>query len=156
MLGMLLTLLPMFLLAVVTAIAGTFFGAALFVSLVEHPARRAISPGAAVEEFGISYRRATVVQGGLAMLGLVLGCVAAWQFHDWHVAINALLLGLNIPVTLLLILPTNKRLLDPSRDVNTGTAELLGRWSRLHAIRTVLGGLAFGLMLYRLVLHAGA
>ena len=65
-----------------------------------------------------------------------------------------MLLGLNIPVTLLLILPTNKQLLDPTRDVSTGTAELLARWSRLHGIRTVLGGLAFGLLLYRLVQHA--
>ena len=145
----------MILLTVVTAIAGTFFGAALFVSLVEHPAREAITPEAAVQQFGVSYRRASVMQGGLAMLGLILGGVAAWRLHDWHVLVNALLLGLNIPVTLLLILPTNKQLLDPTRDVRTGTAELLARWSRLHAIRTVLGGLAFGLMLYRLVHHAG-
>ena len=145
----------MTLLAIVTAIAGTFFGAALFVSLVEHPARRAISPAAAVEEFGISYRRASVMQGGLSALGLILGLIAAWQFHDWQVAVSAVMLGLNIPVTLLLILPTNKQLLDPARDVSTGTAELLTRWSRLHAIRTVLGGLAFGLMLYRLAVHAG-
>lgn len=144
----------MLLLALTTAIAGTFFGAALFVSLVEHPARRAISADAAVQEFRISYPRASVMQGGLAAIGLILGLAAAWQLRDWHVAINAVLLGLNIPVTLLFILPTNKQLMDPSRDVSSGTAELLARWSRLHAIRTVLGGLAFGLLLMRLVLHA--
>jgi hypothetical protein len=42
------------------------------------------------------------------------------------------------------ILPTNKRLLDPTLDRgSTEAAALLVRWGRLHAVRSVLSGVAF-------------
>ena len=147
----------MLLLVLTTAIAGTFFGAALYVSLVEHPARVSLGTAAAVQEFRPSYRRGAVMQGGLSALGCVLGLVAAWQLHDLHVAINAVLLGLPVPVTLLIIAPTNGRLLDPGLDLATPQAgELLTHWGKLHWIRTILGGLAFALFLFRVVLHSAA
>jgi hypothetical protein len=57
-----------------------------------------------------------------------------------------------IAFTLVVILPTNKRLLDPALD--SGSAEaatLLARWGRLHAVRTVLGGVALLLIGLHLV-----
>jgi uncharacterized protein (DUF4415 family) len=68
----------MFLLALATMIAGVFFGAALYVSLVEHPARVSCGAAAAVEEFRPSYRRGAVMQGGLSAVGCALGLAAAW------------------------------------------------------------------------------
>jgi uncharacterized membrane protein len=45
-----------------------------------------------------------------------------------------------IPFTLIVIFPTNHRLLDPRRDKRSAeTRQLLERWGRLHAVRTVLG-----------------
>ncbi len=145
----------MLLLALTTAIAGVFFGAAFYVSLVEHPARVASGTAAAVAEFRPSYRRGAVMQGGLSAIGCVLGLAAAWQLHDWHIGINAMLLGLPVPVTLLFIAPTTRQLLDPELDT-TGphAASLLSRWNRRHSIRTILGGLAFLLLLYRLVVQS--
>jgi hypothetical protein len=60
-------------------------------------------------------------------------------------------LGLVIPFTLVVILPTNKRLLDPGLDRSSAEAALLlVRWGQLHAARSVASGLAFGLLLWHL------
>ena len=63
-----------------------------------------------------SYRRGAVMQASLSAIGGLLGLVAAWQLHDLHVGINAVLLGLPVPITILFIAPTNKRLFDPTLD----------------------------------------
>jgi len=43
---------------------------------------------------------------------------------------------------------SNKQLLDPTLDLQSvGVAELLARWNRLHAVRTVLSAVAFALLL---------
>ena len=144
----------MVLLALATVVAGVFFGAALYVNLVEHPARVSCGTEAAVQEFRPSYRRGAVMQGSLSAIGGLLALGAAWQLHDVHVGINAVLLALPVPLTILFIAPTTKRLLDPSLDA-TGVqaASLLARWNRLHWSRTTLGGLAFTLFIFRLVMH---
>jgi hypothetical protein len=140
------------LLALATACAGTFFGAAIYINLVEHPARMSCGQELAVREFGPSYARASVMQAALAVLGCLLGLIAAWSLRDLATAIAAVLLGLVVPFTLIVIFPTNKQLLAPSLEptsANAGT--LLARWNRLHAVRSVLSGIAFALLLYRLV-----
>lgn len=142
----------MFLLAIATACAGTFFGAAVYINFVEHPARMACGPELALREFGPSYARASVMQGALAVLGCLIGLLAAWLSRDGTVAIAALLLGLVVPFTLIVIFPTNKQLLAPSlKPTSEVAAKLLARWNRLHAIRSTLSGVAFALFLYRLV-----
>jgi hypothetical protein len=84
----------------------------------------------------------------------LLSLIAAWQLRDWHIGINAVLLGLPVPITLLFIAPTNNQLLDPTLDTaGVRAATLLAGWNRLHWIRTTLGGLAFALFVFRLVIH---
>jgi len=131
-----------------------FTGAAVYISLVEHPARMECGVEIAATEFPPSYRRATILQASLAALGFVAS-ITAWLAGAtfWWVVAGALL-GSVIPFTLLVILPTNKQLL--SRELNRGSDEagrLLARWGRLHAVRSVLSGLALVLYLY-LVLFA--
>ena len=120
--------------------ATLFAGGALYVSLVEHPARVATGPPMAVAQFRTSYPRGAKLQGGLAILG-TLAAVGAWL---GGAAIGWLgggaLLGLVVPYTLLVILPTNTRLLDRALSPDSPEARrLLGRWGGLHAVRTVLG-----------------
>ena len=126
-----------------------FTGAAVYVSLVEHPARMQCGVEVAATEFAPSYRRATVMQATCAAVG-PSSSVAAWLAGAsfwWLVA--GVLLGSVIPFTLIVILPTNKRLLEPTLDKGSVEAErLLSRWGRLHAIRSVLSGLALLLLLY--------
>ena len=139
--------------AIATIAAGLFAGAALYVTVAEHPGRMECGPAVALREFGPSYRRAAVMQVILAVAGCGAG-VAAWARGaggGWLV--GALLLGALIPFTLLVIMPVNHRLLDATLDRESPDAvELLTRWGRLHAIRTavsvavfvVLVGLALG------------
>jgi len=88
------------------------------------------------------------MQVPLALVGLVLGLVAAWQLRDAWVATGAVLLGASVPFTLAFILPTNKQLLDPTLDLQSvRVVELLARSNRLHAVRTVLSAVAFALLL---------
>jgi hypothetical protein len=131
---------------------GLFTGAAVYISLVEHPARMECGVELAATEFPPSYRRATILQASLAALGLVAS-VGAWLAGAtlWWVVAGALF-GSVIPFTLLVILPTNNQLL--SRELNRGSdeaARLLARWGRLHAVRSVLSGLALVLYLYLVV-----
>jgi hypothetical protein len=126
---------------------GLFAGAAIYVSLVEHPARLACGPVLAIAEFGPSYRRGAVMQASLAVGGC-LTAVAAWtQGSPTPVLIAGLLLGSAVPFTLIVILPTNKRLLDAGLDPGSPeTSALLARWGRLHAVRSVVSGVAFLLL----------
>ena len=98
------------------ACAGLFCGAALYVNFVEHPARMACGPELALCEFAPSYQRATIMQVSLAIGGLALGLTAAWRLHDSWVAVGAVLLGASVPFTLIMMLPSNKQLLDPTLD----------------------------------------
>ena len=126
---------------------GLFAGAAIYVSLVEHPARLECGPALAIAEFGPSYRRGAVMQASLAVVGC-LAAVAAWtQGSATSVLIAGLLLGAAIPFTLIAIRPTNKRLLDAGLDRGSPeAAALLARWGRLHAVRSVVSGVAFLLL----------
>ena len=144
----------MSLLAIATLCAGLFSGAALYVSLVEHPARMACGTELAVREFGPSYRRATVLQLPLALVGALAGGVEAWRQANSLLVAASLLLVAVVPFTLVAILPTNDGLQDPKLDPKSSTAFLLlTRWGRLHAVRTVLSLVAFLIFLWQLA-HA--
>jgi hypothetical protein len=131
-------------LLVATLAAGLFAGAAIYVSTVEHPARVSCGTEIALREFAPSYKRGTIMQASLAIVGCLSGLGAAWQLRDGTIAVAALLLGAVVPFTLVVILPTNKRLLDSSLDGRGPEASrLLARWGHLHAVRSVLSTAAF-------------
>lgn len=133
-----------------TVCAGIFCGAAVYINFVEHPARMACGTEIAVREFAPSYRRATIMQASLAVSGTILGLIAAWRLHDGWAALGALALGGVVPFTLIVIFPTNKRLLDPALDATSQqAAELLRHWNQLHAMRSALSAVALGLLLWR-------
>jgi len=141
----------MLLLALSTVCAGLFSGAALYINLVEHPARVSAGAATALRVFAPSYRRASVLQGSLAVAGSLLGFAAAWALGDRAAAAAAALLGAVVPYTLAVLFPTNKQLLDPALDAGSPrAAALLRRWNALHAVRTLLSGAAFLLLLSRL------
>jgi uncharacterized membrane protein len=88
------------------------------------------------------------MQAILAAIGLV-SSIAAWLAGAsvlW--VVGGVLLGSVIPFTLIVILPTNKQLLNPALDKHSAqTGQLLARWAMLHAVRSVLSGLALLLFL---------
>jgi len=126
---------------------GVFAGAAIYVTLVEHPARVECGTALAVAQFRPSYRRAAVMQATLAAAGC-LAAIGAWaQGRGAVVLVAGLLLGALIPLTLAVIRPTTERLLDPALGPDSAeAAALLARWGDLHAVRSVAGGIAFVLL----------
>jgi uncharacterized membrane protein len=134
--------------------AGLFAGAAIYVTLVEQPARLECGTQLAATEFGPSYRRASVMQASLAAIGLIAAVVDWVRGGDLLVLIGGLILGAVIPLTLLVIHPVNTRLLDPRLDRSSPEAALLlARWGRLHALRSAAGAVAFVLLLWHMAKH---
>ena len=131
---------------------GLFTGAAVYISLVEHPARMECGVEIAATEFPPRYRRASVMQATLAAVGLLSSIAASLAGATFWWLIAGVLLGSVIPFTLIVILPTNKQLLSPALDRRSAHAgQLLARWGALHAVRSGLSCAALLLFLYLLI-----
>jgi Domain of unknown function (DUF1772) len=119
--------------------AALFAGAALYINVVEHPARMGLDTRVAALQWAPSYKRATWLQAPLAIIAFLCG-TAIWLMGGnlgWLVA--ALMIGAVVPITFAVIMPTNHKLLAPGRDLASAeTRELLVLWGRLHAVRTGL------------------
>lgn len=137
---------------VATFCAALFAGAALYINLVEHPARMGLDTRAAAMQWAPSYGRATWLQAPLALLSLLAGA-AAWLMGAgtwWLIA--ALLIGFVVPFTFVVIMPTNHRLLEQGRDLTSAeTRALLERWGMLHAVRTGFSLIAAAIYLWLLL-----
>jgi len=129
---------------VATFAAGVFAGAAIYINVAEHPARMECGVPLAVTEFGPSYRRAAVMQAGLAAIGSAAGASAWWLGAGRPWLIGAVVLSFVVPFTVFVIMPTNRRLLDRGLDRTSSEAhDLLVRWGRLHAVRSLAGAISF-------------
>src|SRR5215471_16948937 len=127
---------------VATFTSGIFFGAALYINLVEQPARISCGIPLAVTEWRPSYKRGTLMQAPLALISSVSALIAWWfqRIDAWLV--GGSLFFLVVPFTLIVIFPTNKRLESQELDLRSEEAgRLLRRWGRLHACRTILSGI---------------
>ena len=131
-----------------TLCTGLFAGAAIYVNLVEHPARVETGTSAALKQWRPSYRRGTMMQASLAIVAF-LASVGAWLAGRGIVVLVAgLVIGFVVPFTLIVIFPTNRQLSDPNlEEGSTRASTLLARWNRLHAVRSAAGVLAFVLFL---------
>jgi len=131
-------------LSVVALMLATLFaGAALYITLVEHPARLTLADAPLLAQWRPSYKRALPIQAGLAVAGGIAG-LAVWSVtRDWRWLAGAVALLANWPFTLLVIMPVNKRLLALSADeAGAESRSMLGRWGGLHNVRSVLGAVA--------------
>jgi uncharacterized membrane protein len=137
---------------VATLASGIFAGAAVYINLVEQPARLSCGVEQAVTEWRPSYKRGTVMQAPLAVIGSLAALLSWWFDRDLAWLIGGLLLLLIIPFTLVVILPINKRLESRELDLRSEEAGyLLRRWGRLHAVRSILSTVAFVMFLLRLI-----
>jgi len=128
------------LIELVAVLACTLFtGAAIYITAVEHPARLSCGAEIALTQWAPSYKRATVMQASLAVIagcaGMVRGMQGGGPLWIWA----AILILAVVPYTLIVIRPTNHRLLQPRRDGRSAeTLALLKSWGRLHAVRSAL------------------
>lgn len=129
-----------------------FAGAAIYVNLVEHPARMGCSTQIAATVWAPSYKRGTWMQAPLAIVSFLAG-TASWLLGasiGWLV--GAILILAVVPFTFVAIMPTNNQLLAPGRDLSSPeTRALLKRWARLHGVRSALSLLASAIFLWLLV-----
>jgi hypothetical protein len=126
-----------------TLTTAVFAGASLYITLVEHPARMECGTAVAAAEFRPSYQRATIMQASLAICAFLTAASAWWLTSRRIWLVGGVLIGAVVPFTLIAILPTNKKLLDPAIDKTSDTTRrLLIRWGRLHAVRAGLSLLA--------------
>lgn len=132
------------LLGLLALVAATFFaGAALYISLVEHPARLRLDDASLLAQWQPSYKTALPIQAGLAIIGGVLGVVTWYQTKDLRWLVGSLVLLANWPFTLFVIMPVNKRLLATQpRHAGPESRELLLHWGSLHNVRSALGTFA--------------
>lgn len=120
------------------ATAASFAGAAIYINAVEHPARLALDGRSQLAQWRPAYKRGFIMQSSLALISFIFGVLAWWQSGDWRWLPGAAAIVANWPYTIAAILPTNSRLMDDG----IGEAEarqVLGKWVRLHAVRSVLG-----------------
>jgi Domain of unknown function (DUF1772) len=125
-------------LALITA--AVFGGAALYVSVVEQPARLGLDERSLLVEWKPAYKRGTAMQAPLAILGFLLGLAVWWQTGQVGWAIGAVAMIANWPFTFFAIMPVNHRLMaiEPST-AGPETRAMIERWGLLHAGRTALG-----------------
>jgi hypothetical protein len=124
-------------------LATLFAGAALYISLVEHPARLRLDDAALLAQWQPSYKRALPIQAGLAVFGGVAGLLVWYQFGRWQWLVGSIALLANWPFTLFVIMPTNKRLLAMAPEhAGAESRKLLLRWGSLHGVRSALGTVA--------------
>jgi hypothetical protein len=90
----------------IAIVATTIFaGAAIYINLVEHPARMACSTELAATEWAPSHRRATLMQAPLALAGFFAGLLAWWPGAGLAWLVGTMLILAVIPFTLIVIKP---------------------------------------------------
>jgi hypothetical protein len=129
---------------------GLFTGAVAYVSFVEHPARMQYGVEVAATEFSPSYRRASVMQAILAVLGL-LSSIVAWLAGTtlWWAGRSPA--GLCRAIHPLRDPANQQAVVEPCAGQAVQTCRLLTLSGALHAVRSVLSGAALLLFLYLLI-----
>jgi hypothetical protein len=131
-------------LRIVTLVAATAFAAiAVYISVVEQPARLLLETQPALAQWAAGYPTAMKIQGGLA---IVCAMLAGWL---WFRTRNLLWLAgaaivlANWPFTLVFLMPINDVMLTTAPgESQDGMRLLLSKWGQLHAVRSLLGALA--------------
>ena len=127
---------------IATFCCAVFFGAAAYISLVQHPAALETGSDFAVRFFAPMYRRASIMQASLAIVGAVSALAAYFSGARRVWSVIAVLIASVVPFTLLVVEPLNEQIkaLDPAEQ---STLELLTHWGHFHWVRTLASGAAF-------------
>ena len=134
-----------------------FNGAALYISLVEHPARLKLTTRDAAQSFRTSYPRAATLQPALLRIGLVASALRYFKATAPVVLYTeslqrAHLINLVTSVTIAIwtvkaMIPGNETLMTKPQLSERDVDRLLRNWGKKHAVRTVLSSVSMGAFL---------
>ena len=131
-----------------------FAGAAFYVNFAEQPARLTLDDRALLAEWKPAYKRGAAMQAPLAVVGFLFGLLAWWRVSDTAFLVGAILIIAPWPWTLIVIKPVNDALLATDIDKAAApTRALVVKWGAIHAVRTVLGGLATAAFFWACLSH---
>ena len=125
-------------------LCGTFFGAAVYISLAQHPATMKAGIPVAEKFFPPMYGHAAPMQIATAIGGTLAGLIIWFMGGDALWLLGAALLFSVIPFTVFVLKPINDQLLDTNaKRSNEETEALLKRWAPRHWVRSIASGLSF-------------
>jgi Domain of unknown function (DUF1772) len=90
-------------------VAALFTGAALYVNLVEQPARLRLDDASLLAQWKLSYGRGVIMQASLSLIGFALSIVAGHQ-GSWLWFFGGIVLLANWPYTFLRVAPVNRKI----------------------------------------------
>jgi uncharacterized membrane protein len=94
------------------------------------------------------------MQASLAIVACLSAFSSWWLGRELAWLVGTVLIGSVVAFTLIVMMPTNMKLVDPSLDRSSETARrLLVLWARLHAIRTMCSLTALLIFLVTAIAH---
>jgi hypothetical protein len=136
--------------ALALAFAAAFTGAALYINLVEQPARLALDDSALLSEWRPSDRRGFAMLASLALIAAALALTAYFQTQDVRWLIGAIIIIASWPYTFFAMVPMNNRILTITAADSGAARELVRTWGLLEYGQTAIGLVACGVFLWAL------
>jgi hypothetical protein len=132
------------------AFAAAFAGAALYINLVEQPARLSLDDNSLLSEWRPSDRRGFALLASLALIAAVLGLSAYFESHDVRWLIGTVIIICSWPYTFFAMVPMNNRILAISANDPGAARELVSTWGVLEYGHTAIGVVACAAFLWAL------
>jgi hypothetical protein len=133
------------------ATAGAFVGAALYINVVEQPARLGLAPRAMVQEWTPSNRRGFALLAALAITSAILAYADFGRTSDVRWIIGGTIILASWPYAYYVIVPVNIWLYALERGAPaTAVRELMRDWGLLEWGHTVIGLWAAGMFAWAL------
>ncbi len=125
------------------AFASAFAGMALYVNVVEQPARLSLDDASMMKEWGPSDRRGFALLAGFAVVSALAGLTEFRLLGDVRWLVGALVVLSSWPYTYFVIVPLNNRLLaNPPGQPGADSREMVTDWGMLEWGLTLLGVVA--------------
>ena len=139
-----------------TLTSGMFAGGAIYINLVESPARLTHDAETALTIWKPSLIRAGRYMSSIALTSAISSVAVYWLteercFRTWLLAGGMMS---TIPIfSIVCVLPTNKELLETEKCLDKGTTWIVNKlnsWNKLHAVRSVISLGSFAYMMWLL------